>query len=66
MKRSDIEGIKVGQTGLYSWDKSCPVVEVGTVREVLYGHSKGKAFRYVQVASSTGNATIGFIVHEDD
>ena len=64
MTRSQIQTIAVGQTGLYMWDRSCPVVDAGEVREVLYGQHKGKLFRYVRVASATGNATIGFTVNE--
>lgn len=65
LKREQLLSISVGQTGLYEWDKTCPVVEVFPVREVLYGNDKGKLFRYVMVASSTGNATIGFNLRED-
>lgn len=64
MTRTEIESIAVGQKGLYQWDKSLPAVKVYEVREVLVGADKGKAFRYVEVASATGNATIGFTVRE--
>jgi hypothetical protein len=65
MTRHDIETISVGQTGLYMWNRALPVVEVGEVCEVLIGERKGKAFRYVLVASATSNATIGFTVREE-
>ena len=64
MSRSDIESIKVGQLGLYQWDKSLPVCDAGEVREVLVGRNKGKVFRYVQVKGN--NSTIGFVVAEGD
>jgi hypothetical protein len=61
MTRQQIQSIHLGQTGLYQWDKSLPVVEMCDVREDQRGHT----FRYVYVLSATGNATIGFIVGEN-
>lgn len=65
MTRAELITITIGQTGLYHWDRSCAVVEIDQPREVLVGPNKGKLFRYVHVASATGNATIGFVVRED-
>ena len=64
MSRSDIENIKVGQLGLYKWDKSLPVCRVDDLRTTLLGRNKGKVFRYVQVKGN--NSTIGFVVAEGD
>lgn len=65
MTRNEIEAIAVGQAGLYEWDPSLKVVSASPVHEVLIGRKKGKAYRTVHVESSTGNATISFIVRED-
>lgn len=66
MSRADIENIEVGQLGLYQWDKNLPVCRVGELREVLVGPKKGNAFRYIEVKSASGNATIGFCIQEGD
>jgi hypothetical protein len=64
MTRQDIEGIEIGQTGLYPWNKDLPVCEVHEVREVLVGPRAGQVFRYVLVQAP--GSQIGFIVSEGD
>lgn len=58
--RLEVETIQIGQTGLYPFGRDRPVVDMHEVQTSL----DGKAFRWVEVASPTGNATIGFIVGE--
>lgn len=64
--RADVENIKIGQVGLYLWDKSLPVCRVGPLISVLVGPKKGRVFRYIEVKSGTSNATIGFCIQEGD
>lgn len=64
MTRREIEGIELGQTGLYPWDKSLAVCEVHPVQEVKIGHKAGTVFRYVLVQAK--GSQIGFIVGEGD
>lgn len=65
MTRTELLAIKPGDTGLYEWNRACPVVSVEDAQPVLVGPRTGKLFRMVRVASATGNATISFIVRED-
>lgn len=62
--RQDIEGIEIGQAGLYPWNKSLAVCEVHPVQEVKVGPRAGTVFRYVLVQAP--GSTIGFIVSEGD
>lgn len=63
MTRQDLEGLEIGQVGLYEWDKTLPICRLCEVKEVLMGPRTGKAFRYIEVQGT--NSTIGFTVQED-
>lgn len=64
LTRQDIEGIEIGQTGLYPWNKEFAVCEIHELREVLTGPKAGQAFRYVLVQAP--GSKIGFIISEGD
>lgn len=64
MTRQEIEGIELGQTGLYPWNKTLPVCALGPIREVIAGTKARTVFRYVTVQAE--GFEIGFIVAEGD
>lgn len=64
MTRNEVCNIFLGQTGLYPWDISLPVVDTGPIKKVLMGPKKGKIFRKVDVLSKSGNAVFSFFVEE--
>lgn len=66
MNAAGIRAIKLGDLGLYQWGPKQPCIYAGPVQKVLFGRRKGLLFRTVNVASSTGNATISFIVEQDE
>lgn len=63
MTRQEIEGMSIGQKGVYEWSREYAVCRLEPVREVLVGPNKGKVFRYVEVDGFT--CKIGFVVKEE-